>query len=145
MDPFSITIGAVTLAAQASRAGVELKKLQCPPIKSETISELLADLKGLRIILRCIEDGVEDLDSQTPRTDDMGAFWSALEATLNDGQYVMSLLIGVLSALNQQMHHSDRVQRNIRIGEANRRIMMHRAHIEVYKDVFQLSLQAITL
>ncbi|OAL49731.1 hypothetical protein IQ07DRAFT_680911 [Pyrenochaeta sp. DS3sAY3a] len=135
MEPFAITTSAVTLAAQASRVCIELKKLQYTPTASPDVREMLADIKDLRNVLQLIEDGVEVLDSQAPLTGDIGALWSALDATLKDG----CVFIGML------MQHLSRIGRMTRSNRVNRPMVLHRTHIQVYKYAFQLSVEAIAL
>ena len=74
MDPFSITLGVLTLTSLASKVGIQLKRLRGGAMEAaNNVTALLADLKALKTVLDSIEDGFEDLDSRAPLTGHIGA------------------------------------------------------------------------
>jgi hypothetical protein len=145
MDPFSITLGVITLTTLASKAGVELKKLRKNAIGSTTIVAMLTDIKALKTILESIEDGFEELDGIAPLTGHIGAHWSALQDTLKDGCDSMSQLHNLLTEMNKEVRQVDEIRRRVRLKEANDQIVIHRQRIQAYKDALQLSFQAVIL
>lgn len=145
MDPFSITLGVITLATVALKTSVELKKLRRNATESTTITAMLADIKALKTILEYIEDGFEGLDGSAPLTGHIGSHWSALRATLKDGCDSMNQLFVLLTEVNKEVGHFDAIRRGVRLKEANDHIVIHRQRIQAYKDALQLSFQAVIL
>jgi len=146
MDPFSVTLGVVTLVGVCSKVGIELKKLRHGAGKASTnINAMLADLKALKAVLDSIEDGFEELDSCAPMTGFIGAHWSALKSTLSDGCDSMEKLEALLVLVNKDVKVLDTTRRGLRLKEANDQIVMYRQEIQAYKDALQLSLQSVIL
>lgn len=146
MDPFSITVGVISLVAISSRVGVELKKLRNGGNEAtNNINAMLADLKALKVVLESIEEGFEELDSRTPLTGFIGTHWTALRTTLDDGCDSMDRLRTLLVHVNKDVRFLDSTRRAIRLKEANDQIAVYRQEIQAYKDAFQLSLQAVIL
>jgi hypothetical protein len=146
MDPFSITLGAITLVTVCSKVGIELKKLRNGAGEAgKNINAMLADLKALKGVLDMIEDGFEELDGSAPLTGYIGNHFSALKATLNDGCDTMGKLNNLLVLVNKEVKVLDAVRRGVRLREANDQIVMYRQEIQAYKDALQLSFQAVIL
>ncbi|KAF2796057.1 hypothetical protein K505DRAFT_4945 [Melanomma pulvis-pyrius CBS 109.77] len=144
MDPFSITLGVVTLAATASKVALELKRLLSGAGEaSSNIKAMLADLKALKAILESIEDGFEELDGRAPLTGYIGAHWSALKISLVDGCVSMDKLKDLLILVNKDVKYLDSARRSLRLKEANDQIVMYRQEIQAYKDALQLSFQSV--
>lgn len=146
MDPFSITVGVISLVAISSKVCVELKKLRAGCNEASTnINAMLADLKALRTVLDSIEEGFEELDSRTPLTGFIGTHWAALKTTLGDGCDSMDRLRVLLVHVNKDVKFLDSTRRVLRLKEANDQIAIYRQEVQAYKDALQLSLQAVTL
>jgi uncharacterized phage infection (PIP) family protein YhgE len=146
MDPFSITLGVVTLTTVASKIGLELKKLRNGAQQASTnINAMLADLKALKAVLELIEDGFEELDGSAPLTGHIGAHWLALKTTLNEGCNSMNSLQRLLVHVNTDVRYLGSIRRVARLKEANDQIVMYRQEIQAYKDALQLSLQSVVL
>ncbi|ORY12913.1 hypothetical protein BCR34DRAFT_600219 [Clohesyomyces aquaticus] len=144
MDPFSITLGVVTLVTVASKVGIELKRLRNGAHEASTsINAMLADLKALKIVLESIEEGFEDLDGRAPLTGYIGAHWSALKTSLSDGCDSLDKLRAFLELTNKEVQLLDPIRRVIRLKEANEQIVTYRQEIQAYKDALQLSLQSV--
>ncbi|KAI4710663.1 hypothetical protein J4E89_004251 [Alternaria sp. Ai002NY15] len=140
MDPFSITLGVVTLTTLASKAGIELKKLRSGAAEAtNNVNAMLADLKALKTVLDLIEDGFEDLDSRAPLTGYIGSHWSALQTTLGDGCESLQKLESLLVLVNKDVRYLDSARRALRLKEANDQIIMYRQEIQAYRDALQLS------
>ncbi|KAI4656608.1 uncharacterized protein J4E78_006497 [Alternaria triticimaculans] len=146
MDPFSITLGVVTLTTLASKAGIELKKLRSGAAEAtNNVNAMLADLKALKTVLDLIEDGFEDLDSRAPLTGHIGSHWSALQTTLGDGCESLQKLESLLVLVNKEVRYLDSARRALRLKEANDQIIMYRQEIQAYRDALQLSFQSVIL
>jgi uroporphyrinogen-III decarboxylase len=146
MDPFSVTLGVVTLVGVCSKVSIELKKLRHGAREASTnINAMLADLKALKAVLDLIEDGFEELDGSAPMTGFIGAHWKALQSTLTDGCASMKKLEALLVLVNKNVQVLDTVRRGLRLKEANDQIAMYRQEIQAYKDALQLSFQSVIL
>jgi CHASE3 domain sensor protein len=145
MDPFSISLGVITLVTLASKAAIELKKLRQNATESTTITAMLADIKALRAVLQSIEEGFEELDGSAPLTGHIGSHWSALRETLSDGCDSMNQLRELLVDVNKEVKYLDSIRRGRRMKEANDKITLYRQEIQAYKDTLQLSLQSVIL
>lgn len=74
MNPFSITLGVITLNTLASKAAVELKRLRSGGDEANNnVNAMLTDLKSLKAVLDLIEDVFEELDGRAPLTGHVGA------------------------------------------------------------------------
>jgi hypothetical protein len=146
MDPFSITLGVLTLTSLASKVGIQLKRLWSGAMEAgNNVTALLADLKALKTVLDLIEDGFEDLDSRAPLTGHIGAHWSALWTIISDECDSLRKLESLLVSVNTDVKHLDSMRRAIRIKETNDQIVMYRQEIQAYRDTLQLSFQSVIL
>ena len=74
LDPFSITLGIITLGNLAAKAAVELKRLRSGADEANNnVNAMLTDLKSLKAVLDLIEDVFEELDGRAPLTGHIGA------------------------------------------------------------------------
>jgi uncharacterized protein YoxC len=145
MDPFSITIGAVSLFAMCAKVGIELKKFRNNAGHADTnINAMLPDLKALKTVLGAIEDGFEGLDARTPLTGTIDTHWVALKDTLKDGRESLDRLRSFLKHVNKDVKFLDFTRRAIRFKEANDQIALQRQEVQAYRDALQLSLQSVT-
>lgn len=63
MDPFSITLGAITLASATKKAIGGIKRLKALRDAPEELQDLLSELSQFEVLLQAIEDTAHPLDS----------------------------------------------------------------------------------
>ncbi|KIW94694.1 GTP-binding protein rhoA [Cladophialophora bantiana CBS 173.52] len=146
MDPLSITVGVATLLKCCISVGVSLRKFLIGAAEVKTvIAAMMVDLRALRSVLESMEATFEEMNSDKPETGHVGAHWTNLFQSLEDGQQSLAGLQKVLEDANKHVKILDSARKQIRIKAVADKIVTCRQEVQVYKDTLQLSLQTIIL
>lgn len=145
MDPLSITASAASLLGVCLKVSVELKKFRQGAAGARTtVTAMLSDVKALRDVLQSMEDTFEILDSQ-PATGHIGAHWTNLSRSLQEGRGTLEQLEELLQGVNKDVSLLDSARLHIRVKSVAEQIANFRQQVQTYKDAMQLSLQTIIL
>jgi uncharacterized protein YoxC len=145
MDPLTITTSAVALLKVCLSVSIELKRFRqgCAEART-TVTAMLSDVKGFRDVLQSMEDTFEEFDSQ-PSTGHIGAHWSNLSRSLQDGRGSLEKLEQMFKDVNKDVSFLDTARRHIRLKGVTEHIAKFGQQVQTYKDAMQLSLQTIIL
>ena len=146
MDPLSITAAAATLLGCCITVGVSLRKFLIGAAEVKTvITAMMVDLRALRSVLESMETTFEEMNSDKPETGHIGAHWTNLFQSLEDGQQSLVGLQMVLEDANKDVKFLDSARKQIRLKTVADKIVTCRQEVQIYKDALQLSLQTIIL
>ena len=146
MDPLSISTGVASLLGCCITVGMSLRKFlsEAAAVKT-TIMAMLADLRALRSVLESMETTFEEMNSDKPETGHIGAHWTNLFQSLEDGQQSLVGLQMVLEGVNKDVKFLDSARKQIRVKTVADKIVTCRQEVQIYKDALQLSLETIIL
>ena len=146
MDPLSITVSVATLLGCCISVGVSLRKFLIGAAEVKTvITAMMVDLRALRSVLESMEVTFEEMNSDKPATGHIGAHWTNLFQSLEDGQQSLAGLLKVLEEANKDVKFLDSARKQMRVKVVAEKIVTCRQEVQIYKDALQLSLATITL
>jgi Fungal N-terminal domain of STAND proteins len=146
MDPLSITVSVATLLRCCISVGVSLRKFLIGAAEVKiVITAMMVDLRALRSVLESMEITFEEMNSDKPETGHIGAHWTNLFQSLEDGQQSLAELQKVLEDANKHVKILDSARKQIRVKAVADKIVTCRQEVQIYKDTLQLSLQTIIL
>lgn len=146
MDPLSITVSVATLLGCCISVGVSLRQFLIGAAESKTmITAMMTDVRSLRSVLESMEVTFEEMNSDKPETGHVGAHWTNLFQSLEDGKQSLTGLQNVLEDANKDVKFLDSARRQMRVKAVADKIVTCRQEVQIYKDALQLSLQTINL
>lgn len=148
MDPFSITLGVISLIATSSKIITSLKEFVDSSRSIDgRLRILISDVEMFKAMLESMK-GTLQSDEVRPlfhATGNLISHWNTISICLRDGEKMMSEFALTLDKVDKSVDFMDSTRKALRLKSSWEEISVFQTQLSCYRQTISVSLQAVLM
>ncbi|KAK1849484.1 hypothetical protein CCHR01_07855 [Colletotrichum chrysophilum] len=149
MDPFSVTLGVISLIGTSAKIITSLKDVvDSSRGVDRRLQMLISDVEMFKAMLESMKGMLESKEVRSlplHATGDLTSHWNTISVCIQDGEKMMSGFADMLEKIDKSVDFMDSTRKVLRLKSSWEDISVFQTQLSAYRQTISVSLQVVLM